>query len=394
MLDHAGFIARGRGLNDDGVGADFIKDHLEGEGAIQRQLGGIQIFMGREHLDIRPGNGGAADGHGFFDLGIFSLGVLFLGFIIHQIGAPAGGDIGRKVQSDLLGLAIEDDGHGVFPVILGAGGDGNSIFTDRGNRSVVGNQAVLGIDQVGIILAVDIDGAVFGHFELDIVKGGGNLHIIGGGGNQIQGRQGNFHLIGYLLQGLLFPGGGFEVRGQGSSDGFLGNALGVFIPGVIGHLNGGIAADDLIGFFQFLDPDDLALFPGQKNAVGGKIIEDGGGDDGLLLQGGLPALQHQGFIEELISCQQHAGNHQRKGQKAGKPAGAEAAMHFHLPHGDAVIPAIGPGGGNGDFPIGVIFNAALGNDRNGVRADVPFHGDFFIGGIGGILGQGEGRAAG
>ena len=224
--------------------------------------------MGSEDLDLCAGEGGAVD----------------------QRDLLAGGGVGGggKIQRDLLYLAVEGDGHRIVAAVGAADADHILVVALGLHGGVVGQLAVL-IHCVGHIHAVDLHLGVRADIEEHGIHGRGDLGMEGFGGHKRDGADGNTDVIANGIHWALVAGSSLHIGHQRDAHGLLGDVLDVFIPDVVGDLDGGKAAHYGVAGADLLvaDKDLLSVFAGDENGMGCLIVDDGGGDEGAIL---LPLL--------------------------------------------------------------------------------------------------------
>ena len=285
--------------DDHGVVADAVEHRVKGEGARGGQLGGIQVVVGGQQRDGGPRPGGGRYVHAGLGAAVFQ---------------RAG-----QVQRDILHRAVDDQRGLVLAVVLAAHHDVDPVFADGLDGGVVADVAVLRVHIAGIVLAIDEHGAVLHHVELDVVDGGGGLHIGDIGPDQRQRRQGNLDGVGDRVHGHLLPRAGADEGGQRHIHLGLQQLLQAVVPEVVLHLEDGVAAGDDIAAAQLLDVDLSALRRRDAHGMGGHVIQNGGGDLHLLLRHGLPAVQ-AGQVPQLIAQVAAATQNQQQQQERHKPA--------------------------------------------------------------------------
>ena len=324
-IDGGGLLSGVGGLNGDGIVADPVKHGGKGELAGGNQLGGIQVLVVGKHADGGLVQRRAADLHLVVHLAL-------------DAAVPAFADVGVQLQQDVLGFAVQGHDQGVFPVILGLALDHDVVVADGLNGGVVGDQAVLGADEVGIVFPVDGHGAAALDLELNLVFGAAvDLHEGDVGGDQGNGGQGHVHVEMDDVHQPHFSAGGPLIGRHGDVEHGVRQVRHVLIPLIIGNFKGGVAPDGHPGHVKLFDVDFRPLFGRDADDVGGQVVIDGRGNDDVVLQAGAFRRGKGRQVQEKAPGQHPTRQEQHQNKRAdelshsGLPLGAEGAAGRIVP---------------------------------------------------------------
>ena len=288
MLHPSGGFPGIIGGDDNSIIANLIKLCLKGEGAVCVHCGNIQIGIRRQNLDYRPWQSGGAYQHG------------------GRIGGC--GNIGGKIQRNILLFPVQGNGQGVFPAVLAAHHDLERIFADGLHGGVVADLSAFGVHQVAVILAVDGHGAAFPHIEHDIAQGRADLLVRAVRRQKFNGGKRNVDVIVNLLQRGLLAGIGHDIRADRYAHGFLQIVLVIVVPDMIGNIKSGNPAGNNRRRAQFLQGDALAVRAGNGDGMGRQIVADGGRYRGRQLLRVFPVGQYRqkhGHTDKQDGCDAH-----------------------------------------------------------------------------------------